>query len=182
MAEQSLEYERKELNKAQNLGIFGLIGAFLPLIGFMLGLISLATAISIKPTHEQTQTKRTSVLIIAVLAILLSVGAAIGYYVLYNQRQADVQRQEEQTQQAKDRVEEEKRLHEEAVQNTLNFCLNQAEKRYQDSWNEESRALGRSDGRLPESNAERLDSFYREWKDDCYKAAQAGDTSHPLDL
>lgn len=183
MSDISLEYERKELNKAQNLGIFGLIGALIPLIGLMLGIISLVTAYSVKPSHAYTKSKKTSVLIIAWIAIVLSILAGIGYYSIYQNAQKNERNSAAQALREKEQDEQAAQSRDKAAQATLNFCLNQADNNYNQYLELNStRTTTDSDGQkvyyMPQHNWDYADQKKKTEKDECYRAAAAGDTTN----
>lgn len=160
--------EQKELNKALNVGLFSLIGAIIPIIGLILAIVAASLASNV-PSHKHTSGKKRTVYTVATIGIILAFLAGFGYYTLYSNQQkqerAEAQAQVEQAQ----RQQEEAQAQEASRQFNLNLCIQEAEQRYRESWDAEVKALGRTDDTLPQTNAERQDSFLKEWKDDCYK-------------
>lgn len=83
MTKDELIYAQKELNRASNFGIIGLVGAVIPILGTVFGLVALFTAISIEPSNSQIRSKRFIAISVAAFAILLSIVAGVAYFKYY---------------------------------------------------------------------------------------------------
>lgn len=181
MADHNLEYEQKELNKALNLGIIGLVGAIIPIIGLILGFISLATALSVGEPHAKTKAKKTTVIIVASFAIVLSLLAGLGYYAFYHQKQIDTQKQAEQSQKATEQAAQQKSSQEAAAKAALNLCLSQADDAYTqylqvNSTRTTTDANGEKIYYLQQAQWDYVNGKRTTDKDECYRKSAAGVT------
>jgi hypothetical protein len=181
MAEHNLEYEQKELNKALNLAIIGLVGAIIPILGLIMGFIALATALSVGSTHAKVRAKKTTVLVVASFAIGLSLLAGVGYYAYYHQTQVDNRKQAEQTQKAAEQAAQQKSDQAAAVKASLNLCLSQADDAYTqylqlNSTRTTTDASGQKIYYLQQTQWDYVNGKRTTDKDECYRKSAAGVT------
>lgn len=132
MSETTKEQEREEtrdLNKAVNMGIASLVGAIIPIIGLLLAIISLVMSGNV-PKNKHTEGKKRTATTIAIIGIVLSLLAGVGYYAYYrnvqNQAEAERQSQAQQVQQAQE-AQQSQQL---SNQLQLDTCLSQADTGY----------------------------------------------------
>lgn len=104
------------------------------------------------------------------LSVLLVVVAASGL-VIYNNTQSNKRVQEAARQEKV--AEEERESTEQTKKDTdafnLSVCIGQAEKKYTDNWEATSKSYGRTDNKLPETEAKRYDDMLKDDKDNCYR-------------
>lgn len=114
--------------------------------------------------------KRISTGLWVFLAVLLIVTAFVGI-AIYNNISA-VQRQAESAAIEKTRQEAISKENDSTIRmNNINrsYCINAAQKAYEDGWNADVAYLGRDDGRLPESYSSVHEKRLKDAKDECYR-------------
>lgn len=119
----------RDLNKAVNMGIASLVGAIIPIIGLLLAIIALVMGSGV-PSNKYTEGKKRTINTIAIIGIVLSLLAGVGYYAFYHnaQKQAEADRQAQAQQ-----VQKEQQAQADAKsarEFQLSTCLQQAEDAY----------------------------------------------------
>lgn len=112
--------------------------------------------------------KRNNTVMWVFISIILMLIGASGLLFLNNYLQTERQLKLEQQKQALERKVKEEAENAKMFKDTLEeACLDQAFKVYKKNWSEESKSLGRTDGKLPYELIEVHDERYREAKEDC---------------
>lgn len=159
------------INKAFNLSVISLFGAVVPIVGLVLAIIAIALSNSVDE-NPATIKRRGLVRNIAIFSIILALLAGFGWYSLYKNRVANEQARVAQEQMARQQDAESAQRTATFKQNMLDTCLSTAYQDYTSSWEQESRSLGRTDGKLPNDIIPVHEQRYTTAKNECYMRNQ----------
>lgn len=186
----SVEQRHKDLNKALNLSLLGLVGAFIPFLGLIFAIVGINLANNIF-SNEDTASKIRTVKTVATIAIILSLISGYLWYNYYNNQNIQAESAIRQYE-----------LEETSKQRQLDSCLSVADANYQTNWTNacESNAKRVEDGRkscyalgagysycnslwgepdrspscsLPLTSADTVNGYHKDQKDECYRRFSA---------
>lgn len=81
------EYEKKDLNRANNLATWSFIGIFIPILGFVLAGLSRSYLKELPPSLEERRVRRKSgiSILLSIVAMLLGIVLTVAFYVILQQ-------------------------------------------------------------------------------------------------
>lgn len=172
--------EEKDLSKALNYANWSLLGVVVPLIGWLLGGMALSFAKSV-PENEKSIMRLEHIRRMAWVGIIIATLAAAGwagyfrYQVVQAQKhQEQIQKEAKQAEKEQQEAKQQQEAQERRAKLGLSNCLFQAQKSYSEGFTKESEDLGRTDGLLPQANADRWDGILKDSKEECYQMYNSG--------